>query len=371
MDGFETVSEDFLQTGAVCNVEPYLNCYSPYSEVYRVESLPQSDRYYIDTYYGLIYENWIQQYGAPYGVTAKFPSSFLNADATEFLRTPFATIPYIKARDRKDLDKIVNCVATHYPKLQLLFRGQTKLHELGRSDDTLTRLYGESVREPSLLSSSERHGINIDEIAPTWSGFLRYSLDLWAAVKKDKKLHRYYNELGNDYTYRFLALAIAQHYGLPSCGLDVTYELDVALFFALRTLERTNLNYIYIDAPVSKAEQPVLYLFGVENISKYIHYNSSILRMEGNNRPDAQSACFLADGWGMARNKAACSLIATIELNPSGDYSPISDTKMLFPNEEFDALGKCIDSARINLRDDLPQLGAFLDYFYWVETRGS
>ena len=40
------------------------------------------------------------------------------------------------------------------------------------------------------------------------------------------------NLLGN-FNLSELAISLAQHYGLPSVGLDATTDIDVALFFAL------------------------------------------------------------------------------------------------------------------------------------------
>jgi len=177
MDGFKSVPVQMLADGSILNLEPYRNNYSPYSRVHEVGPAVGGEEVLVDTYYGLAYDRWIQDGGAPYGLTDMIPAEPLDGFATGFLRVPFARIPCFPAADLASLAAMIERIRQIDPALKLLFRGQDSEHTLGRNSETLQLLYGGEVMEPSLLPSAERRNINIDAVGPTWCGFLRYILD--------------------------------------------------------------------------------------------------------------------------------------------------------------------------------------------------
>jgi hypothetical protein len=309
MDGFDNIPVSRLEEGSYLNLEPYRNAYSPFSRVHEVGPALPGDEVLVDTYYGLAYDQWIRVGGAPYGMTDALPTGPLDNLARGYLRIPFARVPCLAVGDKEGLLRVLDRVREVYPGLTLLFRGQNREHLLNRSTETLEALYGGKVCEPSLLPSAERRGVNIDVVGPTWCGTLRWTLDVWASKRKDDRQFQLAHDVGRNYLFHHFALAMAQHYGLPSSGLDVTDSIEVALFFALHRFSRpeNEPGWLVCSRAPSDESVPVIYIFGVETDQNYLRFESKLLGELPNNRPTRQSAFFLQRGWGMARNRAARS----------------------------------------------------------------
>jgi len=371
MDGFQTVPVQILGDGSILNLAPYRNMYSPYSRVHEVGPAVSGEDVLVDTYYGLAYDRWIQDGGAPYGVTDMIPAEPLDEFATGFLRVPFARIPCFNVSDLTSLSVMLDRIRQIDPGLKLLFRGQTGEYTLGRNAETLQLLYGAEVREPSLLPSAERRNINIDAVGPTWCGFLRFVLDTWATRRDDKKQFERIHKFGEHYLFHRFALAIAKHYGLPSSGLDVTDSLEVALFFALHEFSHDAIDpsRVICSRVTQGGAAPVLYIFGMEMDQDFLRFESELLGELPATRPARQSAYFLSRGWGMARNVAAESLLASFNIDPAGDYGPLPDVGALFPKS--DPFGAAIDGGKRFLGEELPEVYRFLKDFAWVQSSTS
>ncbi len=368
MDGFQTLDVAALETGSTLNLEPYRNTYSPYSSVDTLRPERPADEVLVDAYYGLAYDAWIRQGGAPYGITSRIPPGPLDALAAGFLRVPFARVPRIVVGNRRSMLQAIDVLRQTYDGLKLLFRGQNREHTLGRDRATLEALYGEQVVEPSLLSSAERHGINIDSVGPAWCGLLRYGLDLWATARNDRAAFDRVHRAGQDYLFHHFALALAQHYGLPSSGLDVTDSIDVALFFALHTFAKHPTDSFASTCSPVTAGAPVLYVFGTEIDMHYIRFETDVIGSVPESRPARQSAFFLHRGWGLSRNRSARSLLAALMLDPTCQYGDLPEVSTLFPGPDEDLFGQAIAQGRRFLGSKLPVLGRFLDYFSWVRA---
>lgn len=368
MDGFANIPISQLEAGSPLNLEPYRNEYSPFSRVHEVSPAISGDGVLVDTYYGLAYDGWIRRGGAPYGMTAAIPVGPLDSLATGYLRIPFARVPCIAVGDKEGLSRVLDRVQEVYSGLTFLFRGQDREYLLNRSAETHEALYGSQVREPSLLPSAERRGVNIDAVGPAWCGMLSSTLDLWASARKDDAQLQLIHEVGQQYRFHHFALAMAQHYGLPSSGLDVTNSIEVALFFALHRFTRpeNEPGWLMCSRLQGDGSVPVLYVFAVEIDPHYIRFERSLLGELPENRPSRQSAFFLQRGWGMARNRAARSLVAALYLDPDGEYGLLPGAEDLFPGPDEDVFGKAFESARLNLSDSLPELTRFVQDFAWV-----
>lgn len=371
MDGFKIVPVQMLGDGSILNLEPYRNKYSPYSRVHEVGPAVPGDEVLVDTYYGLAYDRWIRDGGAPYGLTDLIPAEPLDDFATGFLRVPFARIPCFNVRDLASLLAMIDRIRQIDPGLKLLFRGQSDEYTLGRNSETLQLLYGGEVREPSLLPSAERRNINIDAVGPTWCGFLRFVLDTWATEREDEKQFERIHKFGEHYLFHRFALAMAQHYGLPSSGLDVTDSLEVALFFALHEFSphATDPGRVICSRVTQGGGNPVLYMFGMEMDQDFLRFESELLGELPATRPARQSAYFLYRGWRMARNVAAEGLLASFNIDPAGDYGPLPDVETLFPSP--DVFGAAIDGGKRFLAEELPELHRFLKYFAWLQSSTS
>jgi len=67
--------------------------------------------------------------------------------------------------------------------------------------------------------------------------------------------------IASDYT----AMSVAQHYGLPTPGLDITDELEVALWFAVKAFDANRKTFAPYDWSAMPEEQwPVVYAFSWE-----------------------------------------------------------------------------------------------------------
>lgn len=370
MDSFESIPVSRLEEGTPLNIQPYRNEYSPFSRIHEVGPAAPGDEVLVDTYYGLAYDPWIRAGGVPYGLTDKLPKGPLDDLAAGYLRIPFARIPCIKVRDKVGLMRVVERIKQSYPDLPLLFRGQSSEYLLNRRADTLEALYGDRVQEPSLLPSADRRGINIDMVGPVWCGTLRWFLDLWATKRKDDAQYKRIHEVGQHYLFHRFALAMAQHYGLPSSGLDVTDSIETALFFALHSFSRsqTEPNILLCSRTTREGSAPVLYIFGVEIDMHYISFEGQLLGELPNNRPSRQSAFFLHRGWGMARNQAACNLLVALYPDLDGDYGTLPMADYLFPGPKEDLFGVAIESAKRYIGDKLPELNRLVQDFAWVQA---
>jgi hypothetical protein len=370
MDGFEKIALSKLETGSAFNVEPYRNEFSPFSHVDRVKPVKSGDDVFVDSYYGLAYDEWICSGGAPYGITDLMQAGPLDNMAKSYLRVPFARIPCIEVNEKKDILQVLEKIKEAYPGLTLLFRGQNQEHLLNRNAETLELLYGGHVREPSLLASAERKKVNIDAVGPVWCGLLRRILDIWSTQNKDNSKFRSVHKFGEHYLFHRFALAMAQHYGLPSNGLDVTNSIEVALFFALHcfSISQTKPNSQVCSRLSNEGSIPVLYIFATETDLQYIRFENNVLDGLPENRPTQQSAFFLQRSWGFARNRSARNLVAALFLHPNGDYGKLPQTENLFPGADKDIFGITLETSLPYLPDLLPEFDKFIQYFAWVYT---
>ena len=88
-------------------------------------------------------------------------------------------------------------------------------------------------------------------------------------------------------------LSLAQHYGLPTAGLDVTDRLDVALFFALMKYDKPAGTYqATYTRPATYQSRPVIYVLAPAESQQFI-WNDRRIEVLPRGRPDRQSAQFI------------------------------------------------------------------------------
>jgi hypothetical protein len=375
LDGFiEVESNEFLK--AYNNIQPIRNEVSPYFKNIKSQNIDATNnRLLIDTFYGQVYTDNVLNSVNIYGPTERLPTfSGDNLANYGFLRVPFRRIPRILINSSEELHYIVNSIWSKDPSLKLLFRGQTKEYLIGRKPETLQQIFGSpDALEPSLLPSASRKKIRLEEILPEFSALLQIfcKIRLMSIQENSddtlfrQNLNDYSNLIGS-YNLYFMALALAQHYGLPSAGLDVTDDLDVALFFALHEFkgDKGAPYYFNIHKRSSHGEPSVIYLLS-GNKRFYLDYEKTIPSFIQSIRPQRQNAKFLHSGWGYNLNDCARRLFMALYLDPEGDFVCKYNKKYLFPGPEEDSFGAFLSAVKSS---NIPKnLEKFLSYFYWIK----
>lgn len=373
LDGFQILPHSELEFGSTANLQPYRNEFSLAIQPGRVRSGSKADTVAVDRYYGQIYDVEVEPGAAIYGPTDRIPGSPNDERADlGFLRVPFTRIPRFRARNRAEIDTLLSAIDGQSEKSVFMFRGQNKEYSLGRSPETLECLYGDpETLEPSLLPSGVRYGMDNTTIAPLWASLLNWMIDVFMAYQGEKDIMAAWTSYRKTYLYQRLATAIAQHYGLPSFGLDVTDRLDVALYFALRefTTHPTTPNGL-LTRPVSGEDhEPVLYVFEVYQERELSHFRKETPTWLPLLRPERQSAHFLHSGWGLGSNNCARRLVAAIYLDMHGDFGDIPTTSELFPDADEDWCATSLSMINESASKHLPEaLSKFVSHFHSVSS---
>lgn len=321
---------------------------SPFAD--RRQLVRSSDELILDRHYGLAYHAMELRPAAIWGRTAELPVySGDNLANFGFLRVPFRRIPRLIVRSRVDIEGLLVAIRSADPNLRMLFRGQTTEHVIKRAPETSRWLFGEdAVLEPSLTTSASRRHPALEQVLPEWSALLNVFLVEACGMEGQQE----YEDFTGGFGFPLSALALAQHYGLPTSGLDVTDRLDVALFFALMKFDKPAGSYRATYSPETEFKNmPVLYLLFPPEQQQFDYER---FRAEGfpRGRPDAQSARFMHMGWGYADNACAERIFLALYLHPDGDYGPIPSPAQLFPKGADDPFGYFLENTRLSTFPD-------------------
>jgi hypothetical protein len=254
-----------------------------------------------------------------HGLGVPFPSDFPGVSS--HYRWRFNDVPVFTAWTGRDLQNLEERLNRLWPNYQILFRGQTQQYTVPRGPATLRLLYGDAaVSEPSLLStafrerfpyvSTERHiRAIIADIDYRLTGF---------------KDHRWWVEDRYETVYvadegmiarwhRISTMAIAQHYGIPTYGLDVTTSMTTAWWFATHDYHARDEKASFHPHAWSGSDfrkWPAIFVLRTAS-GEYIGQ----LDLPAT-RPRHQHAVFARGGWGPHGNICADDLIAVIVLAP-------------------------------------------------------
>ena len=228
----------------------------------------------------------------------------------------------------------------------VFFRGQGTLYPLKRSLKVQRLLFGESARpEPSLVTSAARKRFDYDFLHLALRLFLESELfgAQGSAAEGDATYRAWVEESGRltcDIDYAIMALA--QHYGLPSHGLDVTSDIDIALWFATNkwspgppaTYTTMSPSAWGLDSdkwPVIFACQQVTHSTGM-SLQGCRELEAVGL---GALRPVRQKASFFLGGHGDHQNRLGEAVVCTFRLKP-GDWTTRATFEELFPPPDVD-----------------------------------
>lgn len=287
-------------------------------------------------------------YGAQTITRDHYTDFYAARSSVGMLRCKHYSAPIYELHSMEEL----RALAAAIPKRSddgVVFRGQTKLHLLNRPQPIKRMLFGASCAdEPSFPSSAARQGFDYDS--------LHYQL-LYYLENFGLDFPRTPGSLGDDIYRRwrsarvspsceadYAVMALAQHYGLPSHGLDVTEDLDVAVWFATHTYRKGDdglSDYTALrpqdwpsdptDWPVVAMVQPVtLSLRGsLQNCHELHAFGLSALR------PQRQKARFFLGGHADHQNRLAEAIVCMGRLAP-GDYGSTLSFEHLFPSTDED-----------------------------------
>jgi len=324
---------------------------------------------YADRHFGNAW-SWTPDAGAAvYGRSDSVPRGPSDRGGP-ILRVPFRRIPIIELNSLEEALAFGANNASHDPRVTGMWRGQPQHYPLPRDPLDKLRLYGESdVNEPSLLPSAGRRSIYFPDVAEAWCGLLDLYIEerlaafaLTETQTRLRELRREAENFASGYNYRAWALATAQHYGLPSVGLDLTSDIQVALYFALnRIVMDPNTGVISVHR-VSAAEDPIIYGLGV--------FEYDLLEDEKLApawltcaRPRAQKAFFFGSAWGDSVNAAADRVYIAARLkNHSAWQCPIT-TEQAFPSTGDDTFLAFLLRAKERFRE--PMMADLLRQIYF------
>ena len=253
--------------------------------------------------------------------------------------------------------------------IKLMWRGQTREYLIERPAQESLRLFGEPrVMEPSLPSSGARLKVEFATVFQQWSAILDAYL-IERILKRSIIGSVHHEEIANgtrqflcSYNYRLWAFATAQHYGLPSVGLDVTSDLRVALLFALHRFSTDKATGRLTSSRLDKDAEPVLYAMSAFEYDLYDDAQLAPAWLQCA-RPIAQKAFFLATGWGQAPNRAAERIFVAIRLRNHFEWKLPMAVANLFPLQSQDPFLDFLLDARLTY----PSIAkaAMLDRIYY------
>jgi hypothetical protein len=336
-----------------------------------IASDAESDAPYLDPYFGLAW-SWTPRPGAAlYGRTADIPPTPIEQHGNgQYLRVPFRRIAIVEVGSLAELRTIAASVRSEDPSIQGVWRGQANQYWLPRENDDRLRLYGDAdVLEPSMLPSASRSKQYFPDLFAAWSGLL----DLYSAKRLGRlastytsKAEHLESELGNfgaSYNHRLWGLATAQHYGLPSVGLDLTPDIEVALFFALHSFQIDRTTGAMTVTRADASAEPMIYGLG--------GFKNDLLDDEKLSppwlqcaRPRAQKAMFYTTAWGASSNKAADRIYVALKIMDHTSWRSPLTKEQLFPNGPDDPFVEFLIGMRGKISD--PAVNDLLARIYFL-----
>lgn len=266
---------------------------------------------YIDSYYGYSYDyELFSDYNSLYGETDSVPSPLdwmIKNYCHDWLRVPFIKVPRFIVNSAEELYDLLKDIYS----LRFLFRGQPSEYYLNRSIALMRKLYNdEQAKEPSLASYAVRTNSMFEKHYIEWATIIKTYLYLTLGQEKAEE----YFDKEDDFNFYMLCLSIAQHYGLPTYGLDVSDSLATALFFALN--EFTPIDESKREYKYTKKEKgnSIIYVFSPTKGESF-NYNRFDLNPKLFPRPFMQKASFAHCSWGYAKNAIAERLVAAIQFD--------------------------------------------------------
>lgn len=325
----------------------------------------------IDSLYQSIYNTIPIEPMALYGREGKaIPNCLSKYKDCPITRAKRTKIPKIRIENWDQIIEIVSNVKKEFSDKIILFRGQGKHYIVKRSSTVNEFLYGnKDVDELSLITSASRHGFEFDDFFAKFQlqlqGFIYSELNRKSFIKSLSKwemnemqplcpindqrvseLYQSWKDLYEHFEWDVIVMGLAQHYGIPTHGLDVTDDLVIATWFALNEFYSYNKNghLKYWYRPRNRKggtieELPVIYVIASE---PYLKTQLDMIEKLGINavRPKNQHAYLQYGGWGFHTNQCAQDVVAALFLDSSFIPPKLPSIKTIFPNTKKDPFYK-------------------------------
>lgn len=271
-----------------------------------------------------------------------------NLNIVGSIRTKHYSVPIVEVSNLTELRELSNRIP-EFPHTSIFFRGQTKNYSLKRTPLVNKLLYGqEDVEEPSLLGAAPRRKLDYEKVHSALQLHVQDFI-YQQAVCSDKNLDSVHNEwfeLASCPTgdWDIIVMALGQHYGIPTHGIDITGNLEVAVWFAthkFKILEDGKAHYVQMkfeDWPENSELWPVVYFIqpvtnsiipSIRKIKSLDNLGIEVLR------PDRQFAQFFMGAHGIHQNRLAEALVCMVRLKP-GLYDTGLTFDYLFPPPDED-----------------------------------
>ena len=306
---------------------------------------------YIDDYYGRIFDTRSHSVTSKYGRSAKMNHylSIRSLELIDELRVPYRRIPIFLTDNLAIIDRAIDEMCSSNSGYEILLRGQTKTYLIERSVEESIHFYGEDdLKEPSFLPSHMRNRFDPYFLKCMWQSQAAILLndigfELGGSLAKPD-LDAYWNmvtQLRQSPAFILLSLGVAQHYGMPSVGLDLTDRLEVACWFATHTITIAASGQARTELiKFSSDQMPTIFVFRCPRDAVF-DYKVTKPREIPDGRPDKQSAWFGHVGWGAASNQLGSYLMCGFRL--TSDIANDLDNKLdeeLFPSASQDLILK-------------------------------
>ncbi len=312
----------------------------------------------IDRYYQTALPDSMDRNSAPvYGKT----EPPVDGSHSKNLRARDNQIPTIAVRNLDDIAHAVKNLGRDDEII--LYRGQNQNYEIQRPAEEQYMLYGATdPGEVSLLTSASRTFFPYDEFHGRFQLYLQGLLyehvptsalmravsdetrrlnepfdDKWIASAY-KKWKPWYGES----IWDLVAMGLAQHYGVPTHGLDLTDEPEVALWFAVHQYyehERRGQKRAWYRRLEGweKAQSPVIYAVAVKaDLKRHLDSAMRELSFPYPLRVGRQSAYLHHGGWGLQANACAEDIRLAMILDPEFEIPDMPDPRYWFPGPDRD-----------------------------------
>ncbi|WP_425618994.1 FRG domain-containing protein [Anatilimnocola sp. NA78] len=301
---------------------------------------------FLDHKYGRVFTRNRIVRRAVYGRTEKM-EHYVKLDGlaiVEELRVPYRRIPIFAVSSLQEIMSAIDRLTSANQSHKLLLRGQSRTYMLNRNSADSNLLYGATVNEPSFLPSFLRADFDDLTLQSIWHNQAAVLLhDVGCDYRKtlsESSMQAYADDvaaLRRSPDFDGFSLGIAQHYGLPSVGLDLTDDINVAAWFALYTISTDGNGHAACSILPDDAE-PTVFVFRcpLETIFDYRYVRPKQFPV---GRPDRQSAWFAHVGWGAATNQMGSYLMCGFRLTPQMyDQLPADFSRYLFPSTTDDSI---------------------------------